>query len=378
MFKIINNIEDIRPAVADLKEIRFLMQPNGITIACYMFMDSKTFLLPEAKECRGIAFDQDGNVVSRPLHKFFNIGEKEWLTPECLLQAELNGEIAAIYEKVDGSMIATSLVDGKLMWRSKKAYHSDVVKLANEYSALPENKELLEFADEVAHAGMTAIFEITHPQARIVVAQDKPNMQLLHVRNNLTGEYVMLDPNHKIHSLIAKHNVHTVRKFEGLTLSQMLDSLANMTDQEGYVVQFKNGDMVKIKCPWYLRFHRSITFLRERDIAVLSLHEELDDVKATLTEAGIDLSEVEGVETRLKSILSDYLNEIESIYALDSTMIRKDFAIKYSSHKLFGMLMGRYLGKEVLLADWYEKNHLKADFSLRVLASGALADAIEG
>ena len=104
MFKQINSINDLQPAVAEIKEIRFHRQPNGITIGCYMFMDSKTFELPEALECRGIAFDDAGQVVSRPLHKFFNAGEKEWLAPDRLLEREAAGEVAAIFEKVDGSI----------------------------------------------------------------------------------------------------------------------------------------------------------------------------------------------------------------------------------------------------------------------------------
>ena len=50
MFKTIRHISDIQPHVADKREIRFLPQPDGLTIACYTFMDSKTFDSPEAIE----------------------------------------------------------------------------------------------------------------------------------------------------------------------------------------------------------------------------------------------------------------------------------------------------------------------------------------
>jgi hypothetical protein len=40
--------------------------------------------------------------------------------------------------------------------------------------------------------------------------------------------------------------------------------------------------------------------------------------------------------------------------------------------------MQRYLGKEVPLLGWYGRNRLKDDFSLRVLADEALAEAMEG
>jgi T4 RnlA family RNA ligase len=375
MFKTINHISDVQPVVADKKEIRFLAQPNGITLGCYLFMDSKTFDSPEALECRGIAFDRTGQIVSRPLHKFFNAGEKEWLTPDRLL---LRDDIVAIYDKLDGSMVATAWVDGQLLWRSKKSFSSAVVNLTAKLLDTAEYSNIAAFAHQVASAGMTAIFELTHPDARIVVAQECAALRLLHVRDNLTGQYVMLDPDHAVHDWIASHDVPLVHRFDGLSLAGAMESLSGMEGKEGYVIQFANGDMVKVKCPWYVRIHRSLTFLRERDIAWLALHEELDDVKGALVEAGIDLAGVNEVEARLKGILSGILDEIEAIYQKGRDLDRKSFAIANKEHPLFGLAMLRYLGKEVPLLDWYARTRLKEEFSLRVLAGEALADALEG
>jgi RNA ligase len=341
-------------------------------------MASRLGATPEALECRGIAFDEAGQIVSRPLHKFFNVGEKEWLSPEKLLEREAAGDIAAVLEKIDGSMIASCYSNRQLHWRSKKAFNSDVVRLAKDYLADPAHKHITAFTERLASDGYTVIFELTHPQARIVVAQDKPLMRVLHIRNNITGEYVLLDPAHWAHSLIREYGIPVVQRFDGMRLAELLMSLEAMQQQEGYVIQFKNGDMVKLKCPWYVRLHRSITFLRERDIAVLALNEELDDVKGALKDAGIDLTAVNEVESRLKTKLLGYEAQIEQVYAQDKELERKDFAIKHKSNPLFGMFMARYLGKEVPLVEWYGRNQLKDDFNLRVLADGALAEAMEG
>jgi RNA ligase len=109
MFKHITHISDVQPHVAHKEEIRFYKQPNGITMSLYLFMDSKTFDSPEARECRGAAFDEEGNLVSRPLHKFFNMGEKDYLTPEKLKERT---DVAAVFDKLDGSMVATAWVKG--------------------------------------------------------------------------------------------------------------------------------------------------------------------------------------------------------------------------------------------------------------------------
>jgi RNA ligase len=375
MFKTINHISDIQPAVAHKKEIKFFRQPNGITLGCYLFMDRETFDIPEALECRGICFDASGDVVSRPLHKFFNVGEKEWLLPEKIID---RSDVAAIFEKLDGSMLATAWIDGKLVWRSKQSFESEVVKLTRAFLAEKQNEGIEKFATEVARQGMTAIFELTHPGARIIVAQDQPRLRLLHVRDNKSGAYVMLDGAHDIHKLIRQFGVPLVSRFDGLTVKDLLSSLQAMQEREGYVIQFANGDMAKVKCPWYTRLHSAVSFLRERDIARLALEQNLDDVKGALSELGIDLSEVNQVETRLKNALTALLDEIDAVYEAGKDLDRKTFAIQTKGHPLFGLIMLRYTGKEIDIADWYGRNRLKDEFGLRTLANETLADAIDG
>lgn len=372
-FPVIQSLSDLQPVVAHKKEIRFAEHPNGVTLACYMFMDSATFDSPHALECRGIAFDREGRICSRPLHKFFNVGEKEWLAPATVLAAD----VARISEKLDGSMIATAWVDGALAWRSKKSFASDVVKLTEAFIAEQTDDSLLAFSTLLASSGYTAIFELTHPQARIVVEQDRPQLRLLHVRHNVTGDYVLLDPAHEVHGLIRRYEVPCV-PLHSIDVEQSFAALESMQGQEGYVLQFPCGDMAKIKCPWYSRLHKSITFLRERDIAMAALCEELDDIKGALTESGIDLAEVNAVESRVKARLVSIMEDVESAMRAATGMDRKSFAIAHKSHPLFGLLMTQYQGKEIDVSAWFIKHHLKDEFSLRVLADGALADAIEG
>lgn len=387
MFKRIESIDDLRPAVEHKQEIRFHKQHNGITMSMYLFMDSKTFDSPEAIECRGAAFDEEGKIVSRPLHKFFNMGEKDYLSPEKLLEREARGEVVGIYEKLDGSMIATSWVNEEMRFRSKKSFTSEVVKLTNKFLDDPSNSNIIQFSYWMAKLGRTAIFELTHPEAQIVVPQSKPKLRLLHIRDNVTGRYVMLhstvtneddrEVTDYVWAMIRQYEIPLVPKCE-ITLHKAFESLESMQNMEGYVVQFSNGDMVKIKCGWYSRLHRSITFLRERDIATLAINEELDDMKRHMTEVGIDLVKVEEVESRLKAILAGIASEVEETAKLGSELSRKEFALMHNKNPLFGLIMKCYLGEEVDYSTWYSKNRLKDDFSLKSLLEGAQAEAVEG
>lgn len=374
IFPIIRHIDDLRPHLADKKEMRFMTQPNGVTIGCYQFSDSRTFDSALALECRGIAFGPDGQVVSRPLHKFFNLGERPGvLSEDVLARADLVG----VYDKLDGSMIATAWLNDELHWRSKQSFGSDVVRLAKTFLAEPAQAAMVAFANKVAKAGWTAIFELTHPEARIVVNPGAPRMRLLHVRDNLTGTYLLLDPSHIIHELVAEHGVERVPSFD-FDIAQARGTLDDMVQREGYVYQFSDGDMVKDKCGWYQRLHRSVTFLRERDIALLALTQGLDDIKGALGETGIDMTPILEVEARVKDRLIEIGDRIEAIYQEGKALDRKSFALAYKADPLFGLAMNRYLGQDVPLTDWFLKARLREEFSLRVLASDAVAEALAG
>lgn len=372
MFPRIENIKDIQSKVAQRREIRFTTHDNGATTACYAFQDRETFDSAEALECRGIAFDRKGQICSRPLHKFFNVGEREYLQPEQLIARE---DWHSIQEKLDGSMIATAWIDGELVLRSRRSFTADVVKLAD--VLLMSERNLYQFMLQVAARGHTAIFELTHPQARIVVPHEKPHLRLLHVRENITGAYVLLDSEHWIWELINKHSISMVETHKSLDLRGALSSLANMEQREGYVAQMLSGEMVKMKCPWYLRLHHCISLLRERDVARLALHQELDDTREALREIEVDMAEVDVVATRVKQEIVSALDEVDRIFTKDRDLDRKSFAVRYKQHELFPLLMQRYSGREPDLVHWYEKNRLRQQFGLRVLGSGALAEAID-
>jgi RNA ligase len=181
-----------------------------------------------------------------------------------------------------------------------------------------------------------------------------------------------------VHRWVEECNVPMVPRFDGLAMADVIASLAGMEQREGYVVQFHSGDMVKMKCPWYLRLHKAITFLRERDIAALALSETLDDVKGALAEMAIDLQPVLEIEQRLMTNLLTIQNEIDSVYESNKHLERKEFALRHKSHVYFGLIMQRYGGREVLLVDWYSKNRLREDFSLRQLVNDTVAEALDG
>jgi T4 RnlA family RNA ligase len=381
-FPNITHMDQIRGKVLDKPEIKWNTYACGITVGCYVFQDKTTFDSAEARECRGIAFDSKGRVVSRPLHKFGNLGE--FYSLDDLKALAWMGCIAGVYEKLDGSIISTS-AHPTLPWaiRSRKSYSSDVVKIAVAYlKGLTTGSDewgLVPFIKLVIDQDFTACFELTSPEAQIVLPQDRTQLRLLHVRDNFSGEYVMLDPGHPVHDWIDTFDIPLCPKLTGpideYGVDAMLEAIRTEEAHEGVVIQLTNGDMIKVKTPWYLRLHKSISFMRERDIAELALRGELDDVRANLAEVGIPTAEVDSIESRVKGHLLEITDAFETVMKADSGLSRKEFAIRYNGHIYFGLMMAAYLGKEVDVAEFYRRHCLDNDFSLRTLVPGAAETA---
>jgi hypothetical protein len=104
-FPKINHITDVLPHIEGRKEFR-VMEKEGYTVIQYMVALEDTFKWDDndpvgsavRRECRGITFDEEGKLICRKYHKFFNAGEKE--------ETQLNKinlyEPHIVLEKLDG------------------------------------------------------------------------------------------------------------------------------------------------------------------------------------------------------------------------------------------------------------------------------------
>lgn len=357
-FPQIRTIDDIRPFVKDKKEISFIKGPEDSTIVCYQFQDSNTFDSPQAAECRGIVFDRNGNVAARPLHKFFNLGEKG----ETVDSLDWS-RVTRVMDKADGSMINTVWLDGKLWLKSKKSFNNKQVEMAWEWLRRPENRDLLANCNTLAFYGWTVIFELVSPSNRIVVAYPETQMYLLHVRSNYTGEYLSRYFLGELLHGTCRHVGHLPTDEARWAVEQ---SAPELTNAEGYVLQFDDGNMVKVKSPWYLQLHRTVSFTRERDIAEAAVEERLDDIKAALSSMGVNLASVEAIEADVmhRLLMAAATADSAVTIAQAAELGRKDFALRYKDHPMFGLLMAKYLGKEPDYKDWFKKHVLKQTYSL--------------
>ena len=246
--------------------------------------------------------------------------------------------------------------------KSKKSFESDVAKQSKKFLLQREN--YIKFCTDMTNAGRTAIFEWTSPTARIVVGYKQEELQLLHVRENHTGIYLTQS---ELERLSAQYDIPMVDMVP-IFSPDMVQSLVETTENiEGWVIQFENGDMVKLKTKWYMDRHHAMTFLRIRDIARMVVDESLDDLKAKLVGDGIDIAQILEIEEKVVREIDYIIERVETAYEANKHLERKDFAILMKGHPLFGLLMQKFSGKEPDYKGFFAKTKLDEMFDLTQL-----------
>jgi RNA ligase len=409
-FPIITHLTPFKEAVGDKPEIKHMVQSNGMTVSSYVVSMESTWDNAHAIECRGLVFDQQERLVARPLHKFFNLNEKDGARPHDFNWSKL----ARVMDKRDGSMIHTVKVDCRVApfssqeikdgmpidqdtmscgarisnftLKSKKSFESDVAVQARAW--MTTRKNYIDFCEAIIEQDCTAIFEWTSPTARIVLPYQEDLLTLLHVRDNQTGQYwpmgrldlnahmygvpIVESEGSKSHqrdytdSMFAK--MLGEKRDPAHVLRCVLELQETITDIEGWVFQFEDGQMVKVKTKWYMERHRAMTNMRERDIVKMVLLEEIDDLKAMLVGEGVDVTEIAAIEQHtveellaIERVLDAYVLKAQGMDFKEAALT---FGPKGEDFEYFALLMAKLRGKEPNLKEHYTQ-HVLPSISLR-------------
>lgn len=233
------------------------------------------------REGRGLIFlKETGALLSRPFHKFFNLGEREDVVADF-------SHPHYIMEKLDGSMIRPLNLPSGTRWATKMGV-TDVAMQAEEFVATRKN-----YQDFAAACGdeWTPLFEWCSRKQRIVVDYPEDRLVLLAMRNNFSGNYMDrkgLEALSKLWDLdlVKVVTMDWVKDFPHASSDQLQDFVRNMTGIEGFIVQFYDGHMVKIKTDEYVSLHRAKALLdNERDVVGLILDEKTDDLVPLLPQS---------------------------------------------------------------------------------------------
>jgi len=289
MFPTIRTLADVLPFIKGRSE--FFVKNDKIfgktfTSICYMYADEKTFESPVARECRGLVFDEQGTLVVRPFHKFFNLNERSDTQA-----GDLSWEkIVAVEKKMDGSMISFVPVGEKFKARTKAAFFSAQAVTIDDLLATPAGKPYLDLLTFCRKKGLTPLFEYTSPSNQVVVHYDQNSLTFLAAREIESGIYL---PRKDSLYLCEKFGVPCVSDVKLNASPDTMKSFSKNVGEEGVVLVFENGERIKVKTDWYVTLHRSVgSLLTTNGVLEAWASETFDDMLGLLRSNGLESNAV--------------------------------------------------------------------------------------
>jgi RNA ligase len=363
-FPEINHIDDVIPHIEDWQEFK-VMQKDWYTVINYMVAFEETFSLVRERshynmkirrECRGLIFDTaTGNLISRPYHKFFNVGERE----ETNLDKIDLTQPHVVLEKLDGSMIRP-IPTPEGFRLGTKAGITDVAMNAEYFVA--DKPEYSTFIHAMFDGGMTPIFEWCSRKNRIVVDYPEDQLILTAIRNTVKGNYLL---HYNMVELAKLYNIPVVKAIAGdeTDIEKIVDHIRKWDDGEGVVIRFDNGHMVKIKADEYILRHRSKEQINsEKNIIQVILNDSVDDMIPLLTPE--DAQRLKDFQQKFWCAVDEVSSDLTKIFKGGDMMYpdKKEFAVEFVNRMLLPIhrpfMFGMKQGKECkqLLTDSIEKS----------------------
>lgn len=370
-FPVIEHIDDVLPHIDD-KSFKVIAKDCGNTYINYVRMGSETFppvLGSEAerlaarvrRECRGIAFNTEtGKLVSRPFHKFFNVGETEHLTFEHLGFHREH----VVMDKMDGSMLRPIPTPFGLRWGTKMGI-TDVGNLAETW--IEQHDKYRKFALRMMAAGRTPIFEFVSPENRIVARYAEPNMVLLAVRHNTAGTYMSSDT---MRVLAEEYGIPVVKHFDPVegdpeTYFELIRASDDL--DEGIVIAWSNGHRAKAKTDQYTTLHKiKEKASTERNLILAILEQEVDDLLPLVPEE--EAAGIMGFADEFWGWVDSLADDIGGLheYARATYQSKKDFAVATQDWER--------VSRSCVFTLWDGKEDTPRDLALSMIRTGLTSE----
>lgn len=336
-FPHIENIREVEQAIGDAPEF-FIADRINYFVANYrlyhhdMMPDPNEPNITEEesnrrkilKECRGMIFDQNGNLISRRFHKFHNLNERPEYNPEAI---DLLHPDARILVKEDGSMIAPYMLDGNLKWGTKMGHDTDIAQLATKF--VDKDSKYTAFAVHCCvELGVTPIFEFCSRENRVVIDYPKPKMVLLALRGINSGVYLDWDYTCKIAKEFDIDIVQSIQSPKSGNINEYAAHIKEQEGIEGVIIRLPDGHMVKIKAMYYILLHKTKDQISlEKNVLRAVLEGKLDDILPLVVEPDIKDRLITYNDKVISSIEKHekYISEFCAKYA---HLNQKDFASK--------------------------------------------------
>lgn len=280
---------------------------------------------------RGLIINaRTGEIVARPFDKFFN-----WFEGGRKAQ----GHIVTVTEKVDGSLGILFRANGGYRITTRGDFRSPQGAWATQF--LNAQYDLRDLGNE-----WTLLFEIVYPENRVVIDyQGREALVLLAARNRFTGAYMKFFPD--LYELAQQYNfpLPEVHTFNNIT--EILERTGTLPkEQEGYVVEFSDGERYKFKGDRYLELHKLISGLSFKHTLEAVQAGTLDYIREQIPDEY--LGELNAWAAQIESVVATTKQNVQAAFDAAPKDSRKDFALWVQQHhqKLAPYLFARLDGKD--------------------------------
>ena len=300
------------------------VQKNELVCLKYNIIIWNTGFHNFAKIARGkIVNMKTREIVSYPFDKFFNIGEKPETKEELVRECLEKSTYVYVTEKKDGSLVSISRYNNDLLITTNGSFEN----YQTEWSMQILKEKYSDFFEK-AEQGYTYIFELIHPENRIVVDYfGEKDLYLLAVRDLSTHKLLSLP---QIHSIANKYGFPYPEVYDFNNLDDILHLAKTLSgaNKEGWVFRIGLPDgtekMVKIKLEEYFAMHSAIDKIRLSFVYRHLLANDLDDFfavanaeqKKKIDEKVALVQEIrDKITTNAKALADEYLEKHCLTYA---------------------------------------------------------------
>ena len=177
---------------------------------------------------------------------------------------------------------------------------------------------------------------------------------LLGIIDNKTGEVLTFDE-------LPEYKNIKIAKVYNKTWDELLEiQETSKPDIEGFVVKSSKG-LCKIKVSSYVDLHRlKDSVNNKKSLVSLILDDNLDDLIGSFRDDKATIDYVLEEQDKISHVYNALVKTVEDTFEENKELERKEFAIKnQQEHKgIFGLLMAKYLGKDVDYKTFFMKNKM--------------------
>jgi RNA ligase len=304
--------------------------------------------------CRGLITDDNGNIIVKPMTKFFNYEEVVYDANNLIPWKD---NYVYVQDKLDGSMLILFhyLPTNEWVTATRGSFTSE--QAIEGFRILNEKYKLETFEKSIAYIG-----EVIYPQNRIVV--DYGNLSTVKFITAVPNRCYTWDNNNELHFTTAKSlfkvsgikSKDIVKCEQYFTFGPDLPNKLKILDtknSEGFIFRFHPSNFrMKIKFEEYIRLHRIITgvsnvaiweYLMEGKPFEEMLDKVPDEFYDWVKKTEIDLKEE---YTKIEGIYKLIYDKISNAYKSDDKKMFATYAKFYNNSAiLFSMNTGKDYSK---------------------------------